>query len=43
MRGDRGYQHSFRMHVMLDVHERREDLREEGVAMMLVDAIPASP
>jgi hypothetical protein len=31
------------MHVMLDVHERREDLLKEGAAMMLDDAIPASP
>ena len=43
MRGDRGYRHFFWMHVMLDVHEKREDLLEEGAATMVVDAIPASP
>jgi hypothetical protein len=31
------------MHVMLEAHEKREDLLKEGAAMMLVDAIPASP
>ena len=35
MRGDRGYRHSFSMHVMLDVHVKGEDLLKEEDAAVL--------